>query len=128
MEAESLHVRLPPADLAAVQQEAIAKKVPVSEIVRQAVREHLARQTLARAVPLLDQALGKHVDRLAALIAKAFVAADIAAWQTRALAAKLLDDIDPADLMAQARERALIDLRRPGTDVGVDEDAYAREG
>ena len=114
--------------LAALRQEAAARGTAVSELVRQAVEEHVARQTIARAVPLLDATFGKHVDRLAAIAAKAFVAADMASWQTRALVAALVPDQDPAAVMRQARLRALVDLRQAGTDFGLDEELYPEDG
>ncbi|MGC8489119.1 MAG: hypothetical protein ACP5QO_13025 [Clostridia bacterium] len=121
---EPLQVRLSTADREALRLEAAAKGTTLAEIARQAVREHLSRQTLARAVPLLDQALGKHVDRLAGLIAKAFVAADMANWQARALVAALVSDQRPDVVMREARVRSLADLRRSGIDIGEDEDMY----
>ncbi len=124
-EMEVTTMRFSAADMAALQQEAAAKSVAVSEVIRQAVAEHLARQTLARAVPLLDQTLGKHIDRLAALIAKTYVAADMAHCQSSAVCNALIRDLKPEAIMAEARQRALIDLRRSGTDIGMDEDVYA---
>jgi hypothetical protein len=120
--------RFPEPTLAALRQEAAARQTAVSELVRRAVEEHVARQTIARAVPLLDATFGKHVDRLAALIAKTFTAADMASWQTRALVAALVRDQDPAAVMREARLRALVDLRQVGTDFGLDEDLYPDGG
>ena len=125
---EHLKVRFPGNDLAALQIEARAHHVPVAQVVRQAVAEHLARQTAARAAPLIDACLAKHVDRLAGLIAKTFVAADMANWQSRALIAALVADQEPDTVMREARLRALADLRRGGTEIGVDSDMYAPEG
>lgn len=119
--------RFPAPTLAALQQEAAGRRVALSELVRQAVEEHVARQSIARAIPLLDATLGKHVDRLAAIAAKAFVAADMASWQSRALVAALVRDQDPAAVMREARLRALVDLRQVGTDFGVDEELYPDE-
>ena len=124
-ETESLHVRLSASDREALRIEAAAQQTTIADIARLAIREHLARSTAARAVPVLDAALGKHIDRLAALIAKTFVAADMANWQASALCNALVGDIKPDEIMAEARQRALIDLRRAGTDIGVDEDTYA---
>ncbi len=121
---EPLQVRLAAIDRDALRSEAAAKGTTLAEVVRQAIREHLSRQTLARSLPLLDQALGKHIDRLAGLIAKAFVAADMANWQARALIAALVPDQEPHAVMQEARTRALTDLRRGGTDIGEDADMY----
>ena len=115
MPMSDLKVRFSPTDMAALEAEARGKKVAIAEVVRQAVAEHLARQTAARAAPLIDACLGKHVDRLAGLIAKTFVAA-------------LVEDQEPDAVMREARTRALADLRRGGTDIGVDSDLYAPEG
>ena len=123
-----LKVRFSAHDMAALESEARGKKVALAEIVRQAVSEHLARQTAARTVPLLDACLGKHVDRLAGLIAKTFVAADMANWQSRALIAALVEDQEPDAVMREARTRALADLRRGGTEIGADSDLYTQEG
>lgn len=119
-----LKVRFPAPDMAALEAEARQKKIPMAEVIRQAVAEHLARKTATRAVPILDACVGKHVDRLAGLIAKTFVAADMANWQARALVAALVEDQQPNSVMAEARVRALADLRRTGTDIGQDEDLY----
>jgi hypothetical protein len=54
---EPIQVRLPPADRDALRVEAAAKGITIAEVAREAIREHLSRQTLARALPLLDQAL-----------------------------------------------------------------------
>ena len=111
----------------ALQIEARSRRLPLAEVVRQAVAEHLARKTLARAIPLLDATFGKHVDRLAALIAKTFTAADMASWQARALVAALVPDQDPAEVMREARLRALVDLRQAGTEFGLDEEVYPED-
>ena len=124
---EPLQVRLSLADREALRIEAAAKGVTIAEITRQAIREHLSRQTLARAIPLLDQALGKHVDRLAGLLAKTFVAADMANWQARALVAALVPDQEPDAVMREARARALTDLRQNGSEIGTDNDRYASD-
>ena len=123
-----IKVRFAPADMAALEAEAQGKKLALAEVVRQAVAEHLARQTAARAAPLIDACLGKHVDRLAGLIAKTFVAADMANWQSRALVAALVEDQEPDAVMREARLRAVADLRRSGTEIGTDGDLYAPEG
>ena len=123
-----LKVRFSPADMAALEAEARGKKVALAEVVRQAVAEHLARQTAARAAPLIDACLAKHVDRLAGLIAKTFIAADMANWQSRAIVAALVADQEPDTVMREARLRALADLRRGGTEIGLDSDLYAPEG
>lgn len=123
-----LKVRFSPSDMAALEGEARAKKVALAAVVRQAVAEHLARQTAARAAPLIDACLAKHVDRLAGLIAKTFIAADMANWQSRALIAALVEDQAPDTVMREARTRALADLRRGGTDIGTDSDLYAPDG
>ena len=123
-----LKVRFSATDMAALEAEAHARKIALAAIVRQAVTEHLARQTAARAVPVIDACLGKHVDRLAGLIAKTFVAADMANWQSRALVAALVADQEPDTVMREARVRALADLRRSGTEIGTDSDLYVPEG
>lgn len=123
-----LKVRFSPVDMAALEAEARGKKVALAEVVRQAVTEHLARKTAARVAPFLDACLGKHVDRLAGLIAKTFVAADMANWQARALVAALVEDQEPDAVMREARIRAMADLRRGATEIGTDSDMYAPEG
>ena len=128
MSMADLKVRFPAPDMAALEAEARGKKVAIAEVVRQAVAEHLARQTAARAAPVIDACLAKHVDRLAGLIAKTFVAADMANWQARALVAALVADQEPDAVMREARTRALADLRRGGTDIGTDSDLYTPEG
>ena len=127
MPLSDLKVRFSPADLAALEAEARGKKVALAEVVRQAVAEHLSRQTSARAAPLIDACLGKHVDRLAGLIAKTFIAADMANWQSRALVAALVEDQEPDTVMREARLRAMADLRRSGTEIGTDSDLYIPE-
>ena len=121
---EPLQIRLSAPDREALRAEAAANRTTIAQVVRLAIREHLARHTLAGAVPLLDQTLGKHVDRLAGLLAKAFIAADMANWQARALVAALVQDQEPGAVMREARARAFIDLRRSGTNLGADVDAY----
>ena len=123
-----LKVRFSNHDMAALEAEARGKNVALAEVVRQAVAEHLVRQTAARAAPLIDACLGKHVDRLAGLIAKTFIAADMSNWQARALVAALVEDQEPDAVMREARTRALADLRRGGTDIGTDSDLYTQEG
>ncbi len=127
MPLSDLKVRFSPADLAALEAEARGKKVALAEVVRQAVAEHLSRQTSARAAPLIDACLGKHVDRLAGLIAKTFIATDMANWQSRALVAALVKDQEPDTVMREARLRAMADLRRSGTEIGTDSDLYIPE-
>ena len=121
MSLESLQVRLSASDREALRVEALAKGTSIAEVARDAISEHLARKTLARAVPLLDRALGKHIDRLAGLIAKAFIAADMANWQARALVAALVQDQEPDAVMREARVRAFADLRRNEADIGDDD-------
>ena len=128
MPLSDLKVRFSSVDMAALKAEARAKKVALAAIVRQAVAEHLARQSAARAAPLIDACLAKHVDRLAGLIAKTFLAADMANWQSRALVAALVEDQEPDTVMREARLRAMADLRRSGTEIGTDGDLYAPEG
>jgi hypothetical protein len=120
-------VRYDDEDYEALRLEAARRRLPLAEVVRQAVSEHLARRSIARAVPLLDATFGKHVDRLAAITAKAFVAADMASWQARALVAALVPDQNPGEVMREARLRALVDLRQAGTDFGLDEEAYPED-
>ena len=118
-------IRFSEDDVGALRQEATATHATVSEVVRQAVRAHLVRQAAIRAVPAIDAAVGQHIDRLAALIAKTFVAADMANWQAHALCHALLRHIHPERIMAEARQRALIDLRRAGLDIGESSELYA---
>ena len=127
MPLSDLKVRFSSVDMAALKAEARAKKVALAAIVRQAVAEHLARQSAARAAPLIDACLAKHVDRLAGLIAKTFLAADMANWQSRALVAALVEDQEPDTVMREARLRAMADLRRSGTEIGTDSDLYIPE-
>ena len=128
MQMATLKVRFSGSDMAAIEAEARGKKIALAEVIRQAVAEHLARQTAARAAPLIDACLGKHIDRLAGLIAKTFIASDMANWQARALVAALVEDQEPDAVMREARLRAVADLRRSGTEIGTDGDHYAPEG
>ena len=94
-----------------------ARGVSVAEVIRQAVQEHLARREGDRMIPLLDETLSKHVDRLAALLAKVYVAAASASWQANYLVGRD-PKADPVDIMRAAVTRALVDLRRKGSAVG----------
>jgi hypothetical protein len=107
---------LGPADAEALEAEARRRKVSVAEVIRVALQEHFARDAEHRVLPLLQEALAPHVDRLAALAAKTYVAAAAAAWQ-----ANWLVDVakgDPTEVMRAAVARAHVDLRRKGTEVG----------
>ena len=109
-------VRLTMDDAAQVRAAAEARGVSVSVVIRQAVAEHLARREGDRAVPVIDAVFAKHVDRLAGLIAKTYVASATAAWQTRYLIER--SGADSYLLMRRSVCRALVDLRRKGSAMG----------
>lgn len=118
-------LRLPDADLASLKLAAAERNTTISEVVRDALRLYLAQDSAVRVQPLIDAAVGKHADRLAALICKVFVAAEMGSWQARALMTVLgPKDIDPATTWREARTRALIDLRQSGTDRWGEDDLY----
>ena len=105
-------------DAAMLRAEAEARKVSVAEVVRQAVTEHLARREVDRAVPVIEATFAKHVDRLAGLIAKTYVAAAASAWQVRFLI-EGEEDVDAEEVMRQAVVRAGVDWRAHGWAVGA---------
>ena len=129
-ELEELRVRLRSDDLALLRAEAEARKTSMADIVRESVGEHLARGAAARVVPVLDAALGKHIDRLASMIARTFVAADMAQWEACALLAAALPSkpgqATAAEIQREARHRAQIDLRARGLEIAEDEEIYTR--
>lgn len=122
---EDLKVRLPAADMVLLRGRAESRETSVAAEIRLAVSEYLARREGDRAVPIIDAAFAKHVDRLAALIAKTFVAAAAGTWQTNYLIHRLckgepgakesLDDVQ----MRLSVLRALVDLRRHGAEMGM---------
>lgn len=120
----AISIRLTESDLADVRQEAVRASVTISEVVRDALRAHLASKKAERAVPIIDAAIGKHIDRLAAMLTKVFYAADMANWQASALCNAIIKDLKPEEIMSEARQRAAVDWRRAGTEIGVDEDVY----
>gem|GEM_PF-6916866 len=125
---EDVKIRFRADDLALLRAEAEARKTSLADIVRESVGEHLARAAAARVVPVLDAALAKHVDRLAAMLARTFVAADMAQWQACALYAALAVDrpggATAAQVQREAQHRAAIDLRARGLEIAGDEDMY----
>ena len=122
----AIRVRLGEADLAALNLAAAERKTTVSDVVRDALRMYLGQDAAVRVMPLIDAAVAKHADRLAALMCKVFTVSGMAAWQSRALVAKMTDlDVDAT--WRDARARALVDLRQPGTDRWGEEDLYPPE-
>jgi Arc/MetJ-type ribon-helix-helix transcriptional regulator len=107
-----------PADAEAIEAEARRRRVSVSEVIRIAIQEHLARDAEHRVIPLLEEAMAPHVDRLAALIAKAYFAAAVAAWQANYLIAVTDNKADPVDIMREANIRARVDMNRKGSEIG----------
>ena len=88
-----------------------------SDVVRRALREYLARDVEDRVLPLLQDALAPHIDRLAALMAKAIVAAGTAAWEVNYLIG-LHPKSNAVEMMRASMARAALDLRRKGVAVG----------
>ena len=114
---QEVKTRLAPDDAAMLEAAAEARGVSVAEVVRQAVQEYLARREGDRVLPWMDEALSKHVDRLAALITKAIVTAGVAAWEVNYLIG--LEPKSNATVMMRASlARAVLDLRRKGVAVG----------
>ncbi len=111
---EQYTIRLEAADAAAVEQEAAAKKISVADVIRAAVREHVAVEEVPRVLPLIELVLNKHLGSLRGLVVKSFVAASIAAWETRWLV-EHVGEYDPEEIWALAHGRALVDLRSKGT-------------
>ena len=114
---EQIKVRLPREDAIALRATAEARGLPVAAVVRQAVTEYLARREGDRAVPIIDATFAKHVDRLAGLIVKVYVAASASSWQANRLM-DTLTSLDPVAEMKSAVARALVDLRRNGSALG----------
>lgn len=122
----AVSIRLPEADLAALKLAAAEQKTTVSDVVRDALRMYLGQDSAVRVMPLIDAAVAKHADRLAALMCKVFTVSGMAAWEGRALVARLTD-LDVDAVWRDARARALVDLRQPGTDRWGEEDLYPPE-
>ncbi len=120
-------MRLGPDDVAELEATAKARGVSVSEVVRVAVQEHLARRQGDRVLPLLDQGFARHTDRLAALISKVYVAASAASWPaTYIIGRDQKVGMDEArEIWRSAQVRALVDLRRKGCGLGeAEEEEY----
>ena len=115
---EEVKTRLGPDDAAQVRAAAEARGMSVAEVVRQAVQEYLARREGDRVLPLLDEALAKHVDRLAALTTKAIVSAGVAAWEANYLIGVHKDGKTARRVMRAAVLRAVMDMHRKGVAVG----------
>ena len=113
-------VQLGPADADALQAEARSRGVSVAEVLRQALQEHLSRRAEHHVLPVLSEAMAPHVDRLAALMDKAIVAAGTAAWEVNHLIGK--DTTRPpshaVEMMRASVARAVMDLRRKGVALG----------
>ncbi len=122
----AVSIRLPEADLAALKLAAAERKTTISDVVRDALRMYLAQDSAVRVMPLIDAAVAKHADRLAALMCKVFTVSGMAAWEGRALVT-ILTKLDPDAVWRDARARALVDLRQPGTDRWGEEDLYPPE-
>ncbi len=110
---EAFTIRLQEADAAAVQQEANAKKITAADVIRSAVREHIAVEEVPRVLPLIEIVLEKHLDSIRAMIFKTFVMAGIGAWEGMALVGDLTD-ISPHTCFEESRDRALVDWRSKG--------------
>ena len=122
----AIRVRLGEADLAALNLAAAERKATISDVVRDALRMYLGQDSAVRVMPLIDAVVAKHADRLAALMCKVFTVSGMAAWEGRALVARLTD-LDVDAVWRDARARALVDLRQPGTDRWGEEDLYPPE-
>lgn len=124
-EMEAISVRLSREDAATLRAAAEARDKTVTEVVRQAIAEHLARREGDRAAPIIESVFAKHVDRLAALIAKTFVAAAAGTWQANYLIHRLCqgdpgakESLDDTQMRLSVL-RALVDLRRHGAEMGM---------
>ena len=106
-------VRVPEILYARLQREAESRGKSVSEVVEEAVTEHLAAagsvtDTLRRAV---DEALQPHVRRLAALASKAVLQAAMSKWLVAA-AIEVLPDPGSAKIAYRDQDRLLEDARK----------------
>ncbi len=128
VELEACTIRLPKKDAVQVRTEAEGRGIPVADLVRLAVTEHLAREAEGRVLSAVGEVLDRHTDRLAALIAKVYVAAATTSWQANYLighgAAGVGMD-EAGDIWRSARVRALVDLRHQGSGLGeAEEEEY----
>ncbi len=114
---EEIKTRVPIEDAARLRAEAEGKEVSLAVVLRQAVTEHLARREGDRAVPVIEGVFAKHVDRLAGLIAKTYVAAASASWQANHLVS-LHKGENAEEVMELAVIRAAVDLRHKGVAMG----------
>ncbi len=121
---EPIHLRLEPADAEALKQEAVATGRSVLDIVRDAVREHAAREGVPRVLPLIEVALEKQFAAVRALQAKTLIQAGIATWLAQAVVVGTVLDVDPDEMYRQAKARALVDAQQRGTDRWGDEEIY----
>ena len=106
-------VRFDAATYAAVKREAADRRMPLAEVVRRAVVEHLSAEgsvteALRRAV---DTALEPHVRRLAALCSKAVLQAAMSKWLVAA-AIEVLPDPGSAKIAYRDQDRLLEDARK----------------
>lgn len=115
---EAIKVLIADEDAITLRAIAEARGVSIAEVVRQAVTEHLARREGDRAVPIIDATFAKHVDRLAALLSKTYVAAAVAAWEVRFLI-EGEPEVDAEEVMRQAVVRAGVDWRGHGVAIGA---------
>ena len=124
---EVLTVRLPAGLVARMRGEAQARKVSMAVLSREIVVAWFAAQDAPGVAGAIDQALAKHVDRLAALLAKSGTWAATAAWEVNFVVAALKASgvKFPGDVMGRALARAGADARYGGTLLGeLSEAAY----
>ncbi|MCL6648342.1 MAG: ribbon-helix-helix protein, CopG family [Chloroflexi bacterium] len=105
---------------AALEAEARQLGTSVSDVIRQALAEHLATDAAerlqAKLGPVVDRVLSRHINRLAGLIAKSVKAAAMA----EEIGAHLVYKIDPAasEQVLDEAEKTAIAYLRGETDTG----------
>lgn len=126
-------LRLPEADMAALRLAAAERKATISDVVRDALRMYLGQDSAVRVMPLIDAAVAKHADRLAAMVARTFIASDMA-WRlgrltllaTATVERKApLEPVEFVEEVCRASERlAAVDLRGKGLKIIQPDDVY----
>lgn len=107
-------VRLSDKMIADLKAHAEAEGTTVSAAIRELLAKALDNQSLREAqaelASIVDTAMRPHVERLAALSAKAAVAAGTAEWLSRAIAATI-PSLDYRSAHVEARKKAVANLR-----------------
>lgn len=113
--AEYVNVRLPRELHIECEAEAKRRGASVSQVVREAVAEHLASETGRRYDATIemacDRALTRHVDRLAALLAKAIIAAERGA-RLGELTYGVLETVHGDDIQMPTQDEAIEESER----------------